>query len=392
MNQQHATAPMAASHSPGTRAFLAVGSPALVRGRAVPAQPSSAPRIAGAKNDRAPPGESLSVSNALVTATLEGLSLDETEEAALLEAAGLTVASVRDPTGRIPILGYAHLWHQALRLTDDPFVGLAIGRSVRGERFGLASHAASHSANFRQVLLRLSKYAPLINDLLECTLSETARVASFSSTYRRDLLDLERHAADLTFSVVVTWARQHLGGTFAVKEVRLKHRSSFGRNVYESFFAAPVRFGCARSELLFDSALLDQPVREADVQLGAILERYASEEIVSQPVLGDLPARVLQLLHRELRAGRVPSLNQLCLELRLPARQVQRKLRQRSTSYRALLDSARASLAPSLLDEPGGSVSQVAFALGYAHPTGFIRAFKKWFGRTPGQHRASGHR
>jgi AraC-like DNA-binding protein len=71
-------------------------------------------------------------------------------------------------------------------------------------------------------------------------------------------------------------------------------------------------------------------------------------------------------------------------ELRMSARQLQRKLSEASTSFSALQDDARKTLAPSMLATDGANVEQVAFSLGFADPTAFIRAFKRWFGVTPG--------
>jgi AraC-like DNA-binding protein len=48
---------------------------------------------------------------------------------------------------------------------------------------------------------------------------------------------------------------------------------------------------------------------------------------------------------------------------------------------------ARRSLAPALLATADSNVEQVGFRLGYSEPTAFIRAFKKWYGMTPGSFR-----
>ena len=73
--------------------------------------------------------------------------------------------------------------------------------------------------------------------------------------------------------------------------------------------------------------------------------------------------------------------------LGIPVRSMQRRLSEHATSFSILLDQARRSLAPALLTEPESNVEQVGFRLGYSEPTAFIRAFKKWYGVTPGSYR-----
>src|SRR5262249_52922409 len=100
----------------------------------------------------------VTVSNALVTAILEGIGLSFEEASRLLDSVGLSIERVRDVNGRTSIFALWRLWNRVLERTGDDFVGLRIGQSVPGERFGLAVYAAQNSDDFRQVLLRFAKY------------------------------------------------------------------------------------------------------------------------------------------------------------------------------------------------------------------------------------------
>jgi len=51
------------------------------------------------------------------------------------------------------------------------------------------------------------------------------------------------------------------------------------------------------------------------------------------------------------------------------------------------LDEVRFHLARRCLDEPGLSVSEIAFRLAYSEKSAFNRAFKRWTGSTPSDHR-----
>ena len=72
----------------------------------------------------------------------------------------------------------------------------------------------------------------------------------------------------------------------------------------------------------------------------------------------------------------------------MSGRTLKRKLHERGTTFRALLDDARFRQAQHLLENPDLDIQQVAIALGYRDPACFTRAFRRWSGRTPSQARA----
>ncbi len=69
-------------------------------------------------------------------------------------------------------------------------------------------------------------------------------------------------------------------------------------------------------------------------------------------------------------------------------RTLQRRLREEDTSYQAVLDRTRHYLALDLLGGTDLPLDEVASRLGFAEPSAFYRAFRKWQGNTPGRYRA----
>ena len=329
----------------------------------------------------------VTVSNSVIAAVIDGIPVTDTERHEILTAVALTPEVVRDVHARTSMLVLARLWRRILRVTGNELIGLTIGSTVRGEQFGLAVHAAQHRDDFRQVLTDFSKYASLVNDLLECTLEETPPLGRFVARLHWNVLGLEPYAVDIVFSALQKWVHDHLTAPMVVREVRLVHAREFARCEYERMFRAPVVFAADRNELVFDSAILDQPVHRRDPELGRLLSRYASQELSRIPVLTDLPSQLTQVLRRQLEDGGNVDVASIADLLQMPVRTMQRRLSDHATSFTVLLDQARRSLAPALLADPESNVEQVGFRLGYSEPTAFIRAFKKWYGVTPGSYR-----
>ena len=85
--------------------------------------------------------------------------------------------------------------------------------------------------------------------------------------------------------------------------------------------------------------------------------------------------------------GKAPERAQAAAALGLSERTLARRMQALGLSYTAVLDAARHQAALHALaqaDRPLGEISQ---SLGFAEPSVFNRAFRRWTGCTPGQWR-----
>jgi AraC-like DNA-binding protein len=69
-------------------------------------------------------------------------------------------------------------------------------------------------------------------------------------------------------------------------------------------------------------------------------------------------------------------------------RTLNRRLKAEGTTFRAMLDEVRFELARDMLADSSISIVDVGTALGYADPSAFTRAFRRWAGTPPARWRA----
>ncbi len=74
--------------------------------------------------------------------------------------------------------------------------------------------------------------------------------------------------------------------------------------------------------------------------------------------------------------------------LAVSTRPLQRRLNEEGTSFQAVLNATRESLARHYLVNGGLAAGEIAFLLGYEEPSSFYRAFHNWTGQTPERVRA----
>jgi len=99
-----------------------------------------------------------------------------------------------------------------------------------------------------------------------------------------------------------------------------------------------------------------------------------------------LAARIRRML-RDIPPPDWPDFNQIADQFHASPATLRRRLAEEGQSYRGIMDELRHDLAITLLSNTDRSVFDIANDLGFAEPSAFYRAFKKWTGSRPSQYR-----
>lgn len=81
------------------------------------------------------------------------------------------------------------------------------------------------------------------------------------------------------------------------------------------------------------------------------------------------------------------SIESVAANFSLSVRTLQRKLKEDGVSYLQITEEVRKSLAIHYINKSSSSVKEISVILGYAQPSGFVRAFKNWTGKTPSEYK-----
>ncbi|MGB3893793.1 AraC family transcriptional regulator [Mycolicibacter sinensis] len=139
-----------------------------------------------------------------------------------------------------------------------------------------------------------------------------------------------------------------------------------------------------RSAIMIPNEVLGQAMPAADAATAQLCVQQCEDLLEARRQRRGIAALVRTRLVRD--PGQLPSMADIAAELCIAERTLHRRLAAERTSYRALVDEVRATLAAALL-ESGLTVEETARQLGYSETAAFTRAFIRWTGTPPSRHR-----
>jgi len=333
-----------------------------------------------------PPNATLSAAS--VKLLLHAAAHRGADAEALRQAADLDAAQLSDPDGRLPLTAMQRLWQLATEATHDPHLDLHLAGQTHPASFGALSYVLLHSSTLGEALAQLCRYQDLACNGTRTSLRrlDGASVELVIEVTSPAITD-PRYALNSELSVYLHLLRVLSGQPLVPEAVRLAYPPPPDPSEHQRVFApAPVRFGTPDSALRLPAAVLALPLPTADPQLLALLEPHAAALLARLPQPPTLADGVRRELLR-LLAHAEPTLAAVADALCLSPRTLQLHLHQTSHSYQQLLDEVRRELAERHLRDQRLNTTDIAFLLGFAELSVFVRSFRRWTGQTPGAFR-----
>jgi AraC-like DNA-binding protein len=182
--------------------------------------------------------------------------------------------------------------------------------------------------------------------------------------------------------------REVAGRSIRPTRIAFVHARSSDLRDFECFYGCPVEFGRAAREeassdlLEFSKDALAIPLVTADSKLVDALQPFCEMAANERnTATGTLRPAVENEVERLLPHGKAKA--QTIAKALALSRTLSRRLADEGTTFGEIVDQLRRSLALQYLKEPGMSLAQIAWLLGYEGSTSFNHAFKRWTGRSP---------
>lgn len=336
------------------------------------------------KNDKG------TISVSMVSATLALARASGFDARPLAEAAGIAAPLLASPKSRVSAAQYGALWAGIARALDDEFFGQDSHRMKSGSFIAMTQTALT-ARNGAHALARAVGFMRLVLDDLG------ARIETDAQRVRLRFVENERAPAPAMFAYatwfilvygLVCWL---VGRRIPLIEARFRCAEPAAAREYRLIFCDQMSFGQAESYVDLSPAFLELPVIQTTKSVKPFLRDAPASFIVKYRNSGSLAAQVRKML-RALPMTAWPAANQMAARLNVAEATMRRRLKQEGYTYQSIKDDLRRDIAIGELQDTDRTIADIAATVGFAEPSAFHRAFRKWTGMRPTDYRPAAPR
>jgi AraC-like DNA-binding protein len=325
------------------------------------------------------------VNETLARARAQGLDVGPT-----LDAAGITSAALASPRARVSAAQYGVVWSGIARALDDEFLGQD-AHPMKSGSFIAMTHAALGARTGRHALQRAVGFMRLVLDDLAAQVEVDDTRVRLVFVHREGTPTPAMFAYATWFILVYGLVCWLVGRRIPLIAARFRCPAPAAVQEYRLMFCDDMTFGEDASYVDLSPAFLDLPVIQTPASARAFLRNAPGNFVVKYRNPGSFAARVRRAL-RALPATAWPDADAIARRLNVAPATLRRRLKAEGHSCQSIKDELRRDLAIAALQDPERSVADVAAAVGFAEPSAFHRAFRKWTGMRPADYRLARQR
>lgn len=307
------------------------------------------------------------------------------DSARLFAEAGLDIAALNDPNARYPVEATARLWRRAVAATGEEAFGLTVARHVGPTTFHALGYSLTASETLLAAFERITRYFRIVTDAAEPVLTRDGDRYRLSFHVTAGPHAPTHESFDAFAFLLVRLCRGLYQRDYSPLSISLQRPQPQGLGAFQRAFRAPLQFAAEENVLWFDRETFEKKLEGANPELAR-----QNDEVVLRYLAHfdrqNLRTRVHAALVSLLPLGE-PSADKVAESLHMSSRNLQRKLADEGTSYKALLNDTRRDLALSYLRDPSYSLTEITYLLGFTDSRSFNRAFQRWTGKAPSAYR-----
>lgn len=299
---------------------------------------------------------------------------------------GLSLTDLQQDNVWVDLKTGHRVWQEALAVTQDVYLGLHIGQKSNVSVAGVVAYLIQSCPDLLTAFSKMCEYN-----------------ATYTTVFNYAIEEKPPHEVWISYDPVSEWVNKYpataqqaietsmtrtcsilrlLSGK-ALKPLRACFGYSLNKDlhVYQKLLCEQVQFGCSQNQLVFALADLQNPVLTANKTLQIHFEQLVQAQLPTAPA-NVWANKVRQTIVNQ-PLNLPPILQDIAERLQLSPRSLQRKLKDEGYTFLAIANDIQQQRAIHLLRQTQLNVSEVAYMMGYAEPSVFRRAFKRWTGKTP---------
>jgi len=298
---------------------------------------------------------------------------------------GIDKQELRGGKSRIRLAQLLRFCQNIRALSDDRYLGLALGSEIHLVDYGMFGFAMMSAKTLRQAIQLGMRLVALSFTGFKHGLIEDGRNAVHRMSPLMDYGDLLNVMSDREVAAVYLIYKELVRDKPPIIEINFVHHGGDTPSRYARHFGCPVNFGRPFNEIVIPAEFLHTTISDTSKESAELCIRQC-ELLISQlskqsSLVDDVRYTILS------QPGYYPGIETVAEKMHMSSRTLRRHLREQNTSYQDLLNEIRFGLAKDYLRTTNFRLDQIAELLGYSEPGNFTHAFKRWAGVPPKTYR-----
>jgi AraC-like DNA-binding protein len=256
--------------------------------------------------------------------------------------------------------------------------------------FHAVGYAMLSSNTLKDALNRIARYKRIVSNTCELNVQEHAdnlfvemKIQRYEDTNR---LALSLGSTIAFLGTIVSFSKALAGKELNVKKILLcYHKPVYDTQFLEDYFNCEIEFDTLHSGIEIELETANKILIGANPLITQTHEKLL-DEFLSRVDKNDLIQQVRSKIYAALPLGTPPQ-SEVAKELGMSLRNMQRKLKDKGSNYKEILEDTRKNLAQGYLKQAHLSLGEVSYLIGFSDLSNFNRAFKRWTNLTPGDYR-----
>ena len=332
------------------------------------------------------PGSAATVYVSCFNAVLQASSALGVDKKFLIEAVDVNAEHLMVPGKRLPVSQFIEFYQLAQKLTENPDLGLYVGRLTYFLGLNLQLYMTTICRNLKEYLNVIPSTINLRGDLGRVIIRPEG-----------DFIRLEWHPLNASIAGIRCLTDEMLASSalivgsicslpVAVQRAQFSYVRPEQTGALEHSFCTDLSFDNPVSCLYFRRECLRYPLASLDYDLGMEFKATPRSLFDSEGALDPFMRDMKATMARTLPTGRL-SIDSLSGDLGISRRTLQRRLTSRDSSFKLLLQNLREELSLRYLTDPRLGITEIAFLLGYSDQASFSNAFRSWRACSPSEYR-----
>lgn len=321
-----------------------------------------------------------------IAALVEVLAEQGIAPADALSGSGVDVDEIYDASVLTSVRQYAVVCKNAVSLSCDAATPFKVGSRLHLSAYGMYGYALMSCLSLRDYFRLGVKYHSLATPTLtiEWTEYPDRAVWSFPDAFvSSPSRELREFLIEQQFTQHVTHLQDVAGRSCPPLQASFSYPAPAHAEVYSQYLGCPCFFDQKQCELIYDSAILSQKPQLAHKLTATLLQETCDRLIGQAKTSAGASGEVYQILMGT--PGVFPGMEAVAQALNMTSRTLRRRLEGEGTSFHAIVDDVRCSLAIEYLRTTKMSTEDVAMLLGFSDAANFRRSLKRWTGKGPGE-------